>query len=141
MNKRLDSAQTDAVKPATRRRGRGRSLRTARKQPNQHLQVPWIRRNIPPYDLLDEENLEAIEQGADEILAEIGIEFREDPETVRLFREAGAEVTRLNADSWNLRFQPGMIREILRTAPRRFTQHARNPANTGLKAIYHPFPL
>ncbi len=132
MNQRLDSAATDAEKPAKRRRGRGaaRSSRMTRKQPNFHLQVPWIRRNIPPYDLLDEENLEGIEQAADVILAEIGIEFREDPETVRLFREAGAEVTELTASSWNLRFQPGMIREILKTAPQRFTQHARNPARS-----------
>ncbi len=40
---------------------------------------PYIMRNIPTYDILSEENLVRIEQTADRILAEIGIEFRDDP--------------------------------------------------------------
>ncbi len=97
---------------------------------NPHLEVPYITRGIATYDLLDDGALERIEATAERIMAEIGIEFREDPEAVRLFREAGAQVTDLTADSWNLKFAPGMIRELLKTAPARFTQHARNPANT-----------
>ena len=94
---------------------------------NSHLEVPFIKRRIPTYDLLDEESLVKIELAADTILAEIGIEFRDDAETVHLFENAGAEVVRLSDSSWNIKFEPGMIREILQTAPERFTQHARNP--------------
>ncbi len=94
---------------------------------NPHLHVPFITRGIPPYEILDEVALERIEATADRILAEIGIEFREDPETVRLFREAGGHVTVLSAESWNIKFEPGLIQDILKTAPARFTQHARNP--------------
>lgn len=94
------------------------------------LEVPFITRNIPTYDLLDEENLVAIENAADRILAEIGIEFRDDEETVRLFKQAGGAVKSVSDSAWNIRFEPGMLREILKTAPERFTQHARNPANT-----------
>ncbi len=105
-------------------------LRQRDATPNRQLMVPYITRHIPAYDLLDDENLLKIEQAADTILAEIGIEFRDDPDTVRLFRQAGAEVTAVNDTACNLRFEPGMIREILATAPARFTQHARNPAKS-----------
>ena len=49
---------------------------------------------------------------------------------MRLYKAAGAKVTEISAEAWNIRFEPGMLREILKTAPARFTQHARNPANT-----------
>ena len=94
------------------------------------MYVPYITRKIPPYDLLDEESLIRIEQGADRILAEIGIEFRDDPETVRLFKQAGGKVTEVSATAWNIKFEPGLIRALLKTAPSQFTQHARNPAKS-----------
>ncbi len=95
-----------------------------------HLRVPFISRKIPPYEILDDESLTRIETTAERILAEIGIEFRDDPETVRLFAQAGGQVTAKSDTIKIIRFEPGMIREILKTAPARFTQHARNPANT-----------
>jgi trimethylamine---corrinoid protein Co-methyltransferase len=109
------------------RRARSRSSTPGQ---NTHLQVPYITRAIPTYDLLSEESLEKIEATTERILSEIGIEFRDDPETVRLFHEAGGEVRAHTDTSWNVRFPPGMIREILKTAPAQFTQHARNPANS-----------
>ena len=116
--------------PARRKRKRSQAARSGAPGQNPHLEVPYISRNIPTYDLLDEESLGKIEATADRILAEIGIEIREDAEAVRLFRQAGAKVTELSAEAWNLKFEPGMVRELLKTAPGRFTQHARNPANT-----------
>ncbi|MDE4274006.1 trimethylamine methyltransferase family protein [Phaeobacter gallaeciensis] len=112
------------------RRARRSAGRTAEPGQNEHLRVPYISRRIPTYDILSEESLAQIEATAERIMSEIGLEFRDDPETVALFRAAGAEVTDLTASSWNLKFAPGMIREILKTAPARFTQHARNPANS-----------
>jgi trimethylamine--corrinoid protein Co-methyltransferase len=115
-------------------RARGRSARQALRGggqgQNAHLHVPYITRGVPPYDLLDEENLIRIEAGADRILAEIGMEFRDDSETVALFRKAGAKVEATGETAWRLTFEPGMIREILATAPSQFTQHARNPAKS-----------
>ena len=111
------------------RRGGG-AERSAEPGQNPHLEVPFITRRIATYDLLNDDALDKVEATADRILAEIGMEFRDDPETVHLFREAGGEVTEVTAESWNIKFAPGMIREILKTAPARFTQHARNPKNT-----------
>ncbi len=115
---------------ARRRSGGGRSLRTTEPGHNPHLEVPFISRAIPTFDILSDESLEQIEVTAERIMSEIGIEFRDDPEAVALFRAAGGEVTGLTSDSWNIKFAPGMIRKILKTAPARFTQHARNPKNT-----------
>ncbi|MCB1371169.1 MAG: trimethylamine methyltransferase family protein [Rhodobacteraceae bacterium] len=84
----------------------------------------YITRAIPPYAILEEEALARIEATAERILAEVGIEFRNDPETRRLFAAAGADF-----DGDRARFEPGMIRELLGSAPAEFVQHARNPAH------------
>ncbi len=86
---------------------------------------PFIRRLIAPYELLDDDALTLVETKADQILAEVGIEIRDDEESLRLFRAAGATV-----DGLNVRFQPGQVRELCATAPSEFTQHARNPARS-----------
>lgn len=98
---------------------------------------PYIVRNIPTYDILGEESLERIEAAADRILAEVGIDFRDDPEALALWKKAGAQV-----DGLRVRFEPGLLREILRSAPAEFTQHARNPANNirigGKNVVFAP---
>jgi trimethylamine--corrinoid protein Co-methyltransferase len=98
---------------------------------------PYIIRNIPTYDILSEENLLRIEAAADRILAETGIIFRDDPTVLDLWHRAGA-----NVDGDLVRFPPGMLREVLRTAPPTFTQHARNPANNveigGKSVVFAP---
>ena len=98
---------------------------------------PYIVRNIPTYDVLSEENLLRIEAAADRVLAETGIEFRDDPEALEHWKRAGAKV-----DGLLVKFEPGMLREILRSAPAQFTQHARNPANSveigGKNVVFSP---
>ncbi|NMG46117.1 trimethylamine methyltransferase [Aromatoleum toluvorans] len=97
----------------------------------------YITRRLAPLDALDEESLQRIEATADRILAEVGIELRDDEEAVALFRRAGAQV-----EGTRLRFEPGMLRTILRTAPSEFTQHARNPARSvrigGKNVVFAP---
>ncbi|WP_370660312.1 trimethylamine methyltransferase family protein [Peteryoungia algae] len=109
------------AEPMPTRRQRPARRGTATVSP---LVVPFIRRNIPTYDILSEESLLRIEAVADRILAEIGIEFRDDPAALDLWRKAGADM-----DGLRVRFPKGMLREILASAPAMFTQHARNPAN------------
>jgi len=132
--KTLMTQQSLSTKQQSGRRSSSRAARRTQRlgesAQNSHLKVAYITRKIPPYDLLDEESLVNIEQASDTILAEIGIEFRDDAETVGLFREAGGQVTSLGDSASNIKFEPGMIREILKTAPPRFTQHARNPARS-----------
>jgi trimethylamine--corrinoid protein Co-methyltransferase len=84
----------------------------------------FIRRRVLPYDLVTPEGLDEIERRADQILAEVGIDINED-EDRELFRAAGASL-----DGTRVRFEPGHVRELVATAPREFTQHARNPAKS-----------
>jgi trimethylamine--corrinoid protein Co-methyltransferase len=86
----------------------------------------YVRRRIPPYELLSEEGLVALETHADRILEEIGFEIRGDDEAVALFRRAGARV-----DGQRIRFPAGLLRGLIRaTAPATFVQYARNPARS-----------
>lgn len=85
----------------------------------------YITRNIPPYSVLGDADLAILEQNADTILEEIGIDIKDDPESIALFVAAGA-----TADGVRVRFPRGMCREIVqKSAPKIFTQYARNPAN------------
>lgn len=110
---------------ATVRPRRGRSARQALHAAPAGLGAPFIRRNIPPHDIAHPDALDRIEAAADRILFEVGIEFRDDPMALEHWRRAGALV-----DGVLVRFPPGLLREILKTAPSEFTQHARNPANS-----------
>ena len=93
----------------------------------------FIRRQIPPYELLGEEGLALIEAHADRILADVGMEIRDDPESLQLFKDAGAMV-----DGITLHFDPGHVKALCATAPSQFTQLARNPLKSveiGGKAV------
>ena len=82
-----------------------------------------IERNVPYYELLTEEGITSIEQHADQILQEFGIEFRGDDEALRLFKEAGADV-----QGERVRFDSGLVKHLVqRTTPREFLHLARNP--------------
>lgn len=110
-----------APKPKRRRSGGmdgRRALRANRRDP----QLPAILRKISTVEIMDEEGLALIESNADTILEEIGIEFREDPEALQMWRDAGADV-----QGERVRFPKGLCRKLIETAPSEFTQHARNP--------------
>lgn len=116
----------------------GRAARAAERQrKGARVGRPYIIRNVPTYDVLGEENLIRIERAADRILAETGIEFRDDPVALDQWRRAGAEVSGVL-----VKFPPGMLREVLASAPAEFTQHARNPAKSvvigGKSVVFAP---
>lgn len=103
-----------------RRRSGGR--RATRDAGETSRQVSVLTRHLRPYEMLEEEALVRLEETAETLLEEIGIEFRNDPPTLDLWREAGADV-----DGERVRFPRGLVRSILaKSAPRQFTQHARN---------------
>ncbi|MBT5008352.1 MAG: trimethylamine methyltransferase, partial [Halieaceae bacterium] len=109
---------------AGRRKSRGRDAKRAARQQAQVQTTAFIDRNIPYFDMLNEESLELIEYNADTVLEAIGIEFRDDPEALSILKDAGADV-----DGERVRFPRGMCRSIIQaSAPSEFVQHARNPA-------------
>jgi len=108
--------------PSPRRNRRSRRSRGEETKVEAPVQA-YITRQIPEYEVLGEEGLALIEANADKILEEIGIDFKDDAEALEIWKEAGATV-----DGERVRFPKGMCRKIIQdSAPKRFTQHARNP--------------
>lgn len=88
--------------------------------------APYLTRRIGCLNVLSEEGLSLIEANADLILRDTGMEFRDDPGILAIFREAGCDV-----QGERVRFDPGFCRQVITaTAPGVYHQHARNPANS-----------
>ena len=115
-----------APRLAKGRRTGGRAARNRERAAATAPRAPYIQRKLGSFNVLDEEGLSLVELNADKLLQEIGMEFKDDPEILDIFRAAGAAVR-----DTRVRFEPGMCRHIIQaTAPRQFLQHARNPANS-----------
>jgi len=112
---------TQSKKP---RRGNARAAKRSQRTAPTRPSTPYISRRVPIYNLAREEQLVLVETNAERVLEEIGIDFKDDPGALELFRDAGADI-----DGERVRFPKGLCREIIQAnAPRQFTQHARNPA-------------
>ena len=105
------------------RRQRTRKTRAERAIREAVAAPSYITRKIPFVNYLDEEGLVRLEEQADWIIKEIGIEFREDPVALEIWKKAGADVKETR-----VRLPEGMARELSRSAPSSFVQHSRNPA-------------
>ena len=79
-------------KSTRRNRGAGRKAKRAARQQIPVSTATWIDRKIPYYEILDEEGLQLIEHNAETVLEETGIEFREFPRALALWRESVADV-------------------------------------------------
>ncbi|MGI9524942.1 MAG: trimethylamine methyltransferase family protein [Hyphomicrobiaceae bacterium] len=133
-----DAPNRAAIDTGSGRRDGGRKRRRAKRLGAVGQGVPYIKRKIPYYDLLSEEGLAAIEDKADQILEEIGVEFRGDEEVLRLWRAAGAEVR-----GERVQFPRGLPKSIIAaSAHRQFTQVARNRARSieigGTNLVFAP---
>ncbi len=114
----------DQIEPG-RRRGRaggGGAARRAERTAPRLEAARFIERRIPNFEILDEEALEIIERNAETVLEEIGVNFIENPAALELWRQAGADV-----QDERVHIPRGLARELCKTAPSRYTQHARNP--------------
>jgi trimethylamine--corrinoid protein Co-methyltransferase len=110
----------------TGRRSGGRAARQAARLHAVAEKVPFITRTMTPVEVLSEEGLSLIEENAEAVLEQVGIDFRDAPDARELFRQVGASV-----DGERVRFPRGLCRSLVQaTAPSVFTQVARNPANS-----------
>ncbi|MDP4990153.1 MAG: trimethylamine methyltransferase family protein, partial [Marivita lacus] len=105
-----------------RSRGGGGAARRAERTAVSVETAKYIQRNIPNFEILNEEALEIIETNAETVLAEIGVNFVNNPGALELWRNAGAEI-----EGERVRIPRGLARKLCATAPREFTQYARNP--------------
>lgn len=83
---------------------------------------PYIKRTLPFFDVLDDEQLKKLEAQVDWIIQDVGIAFRDDPVALEIWKEAGAKI-----DGDIIRAPADWIRDLCKTAPSEFKQLARNP--------------
>ena len=89
------------------------------------LASPFVQRRLPFFDVLDEEQIAALEAQVDWLLQEVGIAFRDDPEAIRIWRAAGVKI-----EGDIIRAPADWVRAQCAKAPRAFVQLARNPARS-----------
>lgn len=104
------------------RRGGGGAARRAERTAVRQEFARYIERNIPNLEILNDEALAIIEANAETVLAEIGVNFVDNPAALDLWRAAGAEI-----EGERVRIPRGLARQLCATAPSTITQHARNP--------------
>ena len=90
-----------------------------------HLASPYIKRVIPYFDLLPEEELVKLDAQVDWMIENIGVAFRDDPVSLAIWRKAGITPTGPHGDL--IKADAKWIRQLCAKAPSHFTQHARNP--------------
>ncbi|MGB0438802.1 MAG: trimethylamine methyltransferase family protein [Paracoccaceae bacterium] len=107
---------------AGRRRARGGgAARRAERTAVGFDTAKYIERNIPLFEVLNEEALEIIEANAETVLEEVGVNFVNNPKALARWREAGADV-----QGERVHIPRGLARKLCATAPSQFTQVARN---------------
>ncbi len=110
------------VAEGRRARGGGGAARRAERTAVRIECAKFIERNIPNLEILNDEALEIIEANAETILEEVGVNFVENPEALKRWKDAGADVT-----GERVRIPKGLARQLCKTAPSSYVQHARNP--------------
>lgn len=96
-----------------------------------------VTRKIPWFEFLSEEGLARIESQAGYLTGAIGLEFRDDPIALEIWRRAGADV-----QGTRVRLDLETLRALCSTAPEQFVQHARNPQHSvtigGTSQVFAP---
>ena len=85
-----------------------------------------VQNPYPPMEILSADQIESIHQTSLKVLRDIGIRV-ESETALRLLKNIKADV---DIDSKHVRFDPGLVEELVRDLPEEFTIHARNPLKT-----------
>jgi len=105
-----------------RSRSGGGAARRAERSAIRIEAARFIERNIPNFEILNDEALEIIEANAETVLEEVGVNFVENPAALDRWKDVGADV-----DGERVHIPRGLARRLCSSAPARFVQHARNP--------------
>ena len=128
--------KTSARNSARRSRGGG-SARRAQRTTYSIEFSKYIQRNIPNFEILNNEALEIIEYNAETVLQEIGVKFVDNPEAILKWKAVGADI-----QGETVKIPRGLARSLCKTAPSNIIQHARNPDRTveigGNKLVFAP---
>ncbi|MDH3452994.1 MAG: trimethylamine methyltransferase family protein, partial [Gammaproteobacteria bacterium] len=105
-------------------RRRGRSSRRAARIDSPIVHHPTLVRNIPIFEIVNQEGVEMIHELAMRIVEQIGVDFR-DAEALEIWRRSGAEI-----DGERVRSGRDELMALVDLAPETYVQHARNPDRT-----------
>ena len=114
----------------------GRKVRRTDRLKTKIEMLPTLRRNIPLTEPLSEEQILQMDNASLSILEEVGVEFH-DPVALQHWTDAGADVK-----GELVRFDRGLIRELISTIPENLTMEARDPEKSleigGNNSIFVP---
>src|SRR6202453_4428981 len=113
---------TDTAPAAAREPRRGREARRSARAQRSLASIPYITRKIPLTELVSEEGLQTIERNAETLLEEVGVEFREFPRALELFRGAGCDIKGERG-----RFPRGLARSLCGITPSHYVWRGGNP--------------
>ena len=130
MSKQYNAESRSGTSRRRGARGKKRERKTA-------VAPAYVKRQIPFYELFGEEGPVRLEEQAEWLIQEVGLEFRDDPRALEIWKQAGADVK-----GTRVRLDKGMARELCKTAPSEFTQFARNPTKNvrigGTSQVFAP---
>ena len=104
---------------------RSRSKRRSTQDTAEVPQSPYVKRVLPHFDPLDEEQLSKLDEQVDWLLENIGVAFRDDPVALDIWRDAGVMPVGEFGDL--IKVDAQFIRALCAKAPSEFSQIARNP--------------
>ena len=103
---------------------RSRSARRSAQDDTGVPRSPYIKRVLPYFDQLNEEQLSKLDDQVDWLLENIGVAFRDDPVALDIWQEAG--ITPAGELGDLIKADAQFIRDLCAKAPSEFTQLARN---------------
>ncbi|MGB1208232.1 MAG: trimethylamine methyltransferase family protein [Paracoccaceae bacterium] len=123
------------TRPARTRSG-GRAARRALREAPDFDMLPGLTNTLPRCDVMDPDQVAAIDAASMDILEQVGVMFR-DPIALDDWRRAGAKV-----DGEMVYLDRDLVRALIATIPSDFTYLARDPAKSvglgGRQAIFVP---
>lgn len=127
--------KVDKGRGRTRRSGGRNSRRSARAGLNTDM-LPTLQNEVPPVELMDDDQVRQVDSAAYDVLEEVGVVFR-DEIALQQWRAAGAKV-----DEDRVHLDREHVRALLETLPKQVTLTARNPERSvdvgGTSAIFVP---
>ncbi len=104
---------------------RDRGNRRAQADSGAPLSSPYIKRHLPFFDVLNEDELSRLDAQVDWMIENIGVAFRDDPVALDIWKKAGITPTGEHGDL--IKADASWIRSLCAKAPSSFTQVSRNP--------------
>ncbi len=106
------------------KRGGGRAARRAARVDAPTIHKPTLIRNIPTYEIVNQEGVELVHDMSMRIVEEVGVDFR-CPESLAIWKQAGADI-----QGERVRVPRELLMSLIEQAPSEYVHHGRNAERT-----------